>query len=141
MRGSHALLLSLFLAGCSPSAKPEATAFTLASGIEVVSVNAAVKSTDEPYVRVSADKDHLVINLRQYFYRSSAIEQPWLSLPRNGIATLNIGTGESNEVVGNHSEFLQSFVIRIDRKRVPTGTVLSIYNRDTSEVVVNHAAP
>jgi hypothetical protein len=140
MRCACIFLLAIVLAGCSPKAKPVGSTFTLASGIEVLSVEASANSSDEPYVRISADKNYLVINLREFFYRSSAIEQPWLSLPRNGIATLNIGTGESNEVIGNHSEFLQNIVIRIDRKRVPAGTVLSIYNRDTAEVLANHAA-
>ena len=139
MRRAFAFLVVIQLLGCSPKPQPTDDVFTLTSGVDVVSDALANQNAEISNVRISAEQDFYLVRARAYFYSSGAFDKPWVTLTKNGIATLNLGT--SKKVVSHRSESLRDLVIKIDKNRLDSGAVLSVYNLDTSEVMANLAIP
>ncbi|MBX3628057.1 MAG: hypothetical protein KF892_23815 [Rhizobacter sp.] len=131
------VLASLTLAACSPALDSNANTFTLSSGVLVTSDGSLQATSTETHTKFEADSKFVTVKMREYFHSRGEIKHAWLSLPRNGIATLHIGTGATG---GAKEESLRETTVRIARDRLPAGTTLSVYNLDTSETVAIHTS-
>lgn len=92
MRSAHLLLVSFLIAGCSPQPEPTADVFTLASGMELLPIAQSTNDSSDTYIRVKTEPDVYVVEIREYFHQPDSFAPPWLSLQKNGISTLNIGS-------------------------------------------------
>ena len=137
MRRLITALVSLLLTACSPSSEVDTNTFTLSNGVEVASDLSIENSLKETQTKFDSDPQFVIVKAREYFHSRSELKHAWLSLPRNGIATLNIGTGPTG---GAKEESLKEVSIRIKRDRLPAGTILSVYNLDTQETLGNYTA-
>jgi len=134
----------LVLTACQPatesnahqsSIKDSKTTFTLSSGVQVTSVVVEEGVPSDTYAKFEVAPQFVAIRMRQYFYSRGELKQVWLSLPRNGIATLNVGTGSDSSFFGSKEEVMKEVTVRIQRDRLPSDTTLSVYNTDTGETI------
>lgn len=135
-------LVALVLAACEPTtenlAHPSSvgdskTTFTLSSGVQVTSTDLDEGVSNEAYTKFEVAPQFVSIAMRQYFHRRSELKRVWLSLPKNGIATLNLGTGADNSFFGSKEEVLKEVFVRIQRDRLQAVSSLAVYNTDTGE--------
>jgi len=134
-----AILTSLALIACTPAPADNSSTFTLSSGIVVASNVATEGVPSDAYLEFETNPKFVAVKMRQYFYGQGEIKQAWLSLPRNGIATLNIGTGAAGGLFATKDELLMEVTVKIQRDRLPVGTTLSVYNLDTAETIANYS--
>lgn len=92
MRSAHLLLVSFLIAGCSPQPEPTADVFTLASGVALLPITQSTSGSVDTKVRIKYEPDVYVVEIRAYFHQPDSFAQPWFSLQKNGISTLNIGS-------------------------------------------------
>jgi hypothetical protein len=139
MRSILACLVAVQFSACSPKQPSTKDAFTLANGVELVTDAQFAQSAEGTRVQLNIVDDNYLILVRAYFNRATAFDQPWVTLTRNGISTLNLGTKGSGAI--DKEEILRNVIIRIDKSRIPSGTVLSVYNMDSLEVLANISIP
>jgi hypothetical protein len=134
-----ACLLCILAIACSPgTSTAEKGAWTLSTGVELVSSDETLTSEPQNFATVGVEGDYVVVRMRDFFYHSGKFEHPWLTLPRRGFATLHIGTENPSSLLSSAEEFQRDLTVRIHRKRLPTGTTLVVYNHDTGESVAQY---
>ena len=115
-----------------------AEAWDLTADVNIVDSSGPIDTTSQTYTKVESSGNYIMINIREFFYSSGPFEGPWLSLDRNGRATLNIGTKKKSWFFSTSEEFVRDIRIRIHKKRLKVGTTLYTYNTDTGEIL-HHA--
>ena len=134
-----ASLASLVLTACTQSPDHSDTTFTLSSGVRVVSSVQTNGTPDEAVTQFKAGTEVITIKMREYFKGSNETGRAWLSLPRHGIATLNVGSVHASGPFTTKDESLRDVIVQIKRDRLPRGTTLSVYNLDTAETLAHYS--
>lgn len=109
--------------------------WNLASELTIKSASGPLNAGSTSKATVSADKNGLAIAITSTFYAAGKFEKPWLSLPTNGVATLHLATEKSTGLFSSKEEFMRQVTVQVARSRLPTGTILYIYNDDIGEVI------
>jgi len=107
----------------------------LTSELSIKSASGPLNVEPTSKATVSTEKNGLTIAITSTFYAAGKFEKPWLSIPINGLATLHVATEKSSGLFSSKEEFMRQVTIQVARSRLPTGTILYIYNDDIGEVI------
>lgn len=119
-----------------------AETWTLVSGITIVKESGPLTGNPEPTLSVRVDGNDALISITDFFYNAGRFEQPWMSVANRNKATITIATHDTgNWFFSTKEEHVRSIELKINHRRLPSGTILYIYNQDTGEVMGHAVIP
>jgi hypothetical protein len=126
----------LFFLGCKEERSPVSSTGTLLSGVSLIDFASCDSTSLDPTFTLRNDADGIVVAIRDYFPCEADLEQPWLTLKKNGRATLVLDVRTHRFGFRSNCECFRSLKIGIIGRLVNGDTLYVVSGQE----VLGHAS-